>query len=503
MKITDKNKKEAIQLPKKKEPLSLPKMDPTISLPKPKRKKKWGLFVALGVLIVVLGGIGFVVFKGVQILQKIGLKIDSSSLSLTNKDPELEKDSTGKYTNFLIIGIDTRPTSGGLNTDTIMEVSYNYDTNNLVMISVPRDLSVEIGEGSGWYNKVNSVYAYAEQEEKGSGLKTLQSTVEEITGTEIQYYAMVNYDAFISIVDSVKGIDVNVPEAFTDTCYPADSSSDTGSHYTFCIDSYGWWKTVSFKTGVQTMDGKTALEYARSRHGIYTSGEAVLDYGRAAHQQQVLLALKNKVLSTDTLTSPKAIMNILASVSDNVKISSFTISDIQAALNLAKNFNDNGKSSSFVLDPETGNGQVVSNQNTYDENGEITAYLIGPKLGMGKYKGINEYVKLILAKPAFYSEAATIYVYNTGLGYQETYKQVQALKTQYPYTNIVFGGTLYSDKEGNYIYTHEDTGFISSLDEFATTLNITNKTKPDFITTNLNGEDVTILLGKTVTTTAQ
>lgn len=495
MKITDKNKKE---------PLSLPKMEPTISLPKPKRKKKWGLFVALGILVVVLGGVGFVVFKGVQVLQKIGLKIDSTSLSLSTKDPELQKDSTGKYTNFLIIGIDTRPTSGGLNTDTIMEVSYNYDTNSLVMVSIPRDLSVEIGEGSGWYNKVNSVYAYAEQAEEESGLKTLQSTVEKITGTEIQYYAMVNYDAFVSIVDSVGGIDVNVPESFTDTCYPADSSSDTGSHYTFCIDSYGWWKTVSFKTGVQTMDGKTALEYARSRHGTYASGEAVLDYGRAAHQQQVLLALKNKVLSTDTLTSPKAIMNILASVSDNVKISSFTISDIQAALNLAKNFNDNnGKSSSFVLDPEVGNGQVVSNQNTYDENGVVTAYLIGPKLGMGKYAGINEYIKLVLAKPTFYSEAATIYVYNIGLGYQETSKQVQALKTQYPYTNIVFGGTLYSDKEGNYIYTHEDTGFTASLDEFATTLSITNKTKPDFITTNLNGEDVTILLGKTVTTTAQ
>ena len=494
MKITDK-KNNIVELPKREPQVSLPKREAPVALPKP-RKKKWGILVIIGIVIVVLGGIGFLALKGVEAFKKIGLKIDSSSLSLTQKDPELKKDSTGKYTNFLVIGIDTRATSGGLNTDTIMEVSYNYDTNNLVMISVPRDLTVEIGEGSDWYNKINAVYAFGEQRKEGSGISELQKTVETVTGTEIQYYAMVNYEAFVSIIDAVGGIDVNVEDPFTDTCYPADKG-DTGSYVTCCVDSCGLWKTVSFKKGVQTMDGKTALEYSRSRHSSS-------DYARAARQQQVLLALKDKIISSETLTSPKAIMNIIASVADNVKLSEFTISDIQAALNLAKNFSqNNGKSYSFVLAPEAGNGQVVSNQNAYAADGTVTAYRIGPKLGLGKYTDINEYVSLVIKNPAFYADDATIYVYNTGLGSQDAYKEVQTLKTKYPYTAIVFGGNLYSDKEGTYIYSHDETKFSATVNELATSLSIENKTKPDFITTNLNGEDVTILLGKAINTTEQ
>jgi len=75
---------------------------------------------------------------------------------------------------------------------------------------------------------------------------------------------------------------------------------------------------------------------------------------------------------------------------------------------------------------------------------------------------------------------------------------VQELRTQYPYMSIVYKGTLYSDKEGTYIYTHTENEFTNTVNAFATTLSIENKTKPEFITTNLNGEDVTILLGKAV-----
>ena len=318
MKLTDVNTKN----------IELPKVATPLEISKPKRKKKWGLFVVLGILIIVLGGIGFVVFKGVQVFQKIGLKIDSSSLSLSNKQPELQRDSTGKYTNFLIIGIDTRPATGkGANTDTIMIASYNYDTNNMVMVSVPRDLYVEVPCYAGGYFKINAVYACAGQDQ--AGFQALEKKLKDVTGLEVQYYAMVDFDGVVKIVDAVGGIDINVTRAFTDICYPADSSSDAGSHFGFCIDSWGWWKTVSFKTGVQHMDGKTALEYARSRHGTYDDTlKGVLDYGRAAHQQAVVLALKDKVLSTSTLTSPKAIMNIFSSISSNLKISPF-VKDIR------------------------------------------------------------------------------------------------------------------------------------------------------------------------------
>ncbi len=454
---------------------------PKLQIEEPKKKKKWVIFLILGIVVVVLAGIIFGVSKGLAIFQKIGLKIDAGSFSLTNVEPELKKDSTGKYTNCLIIGIDTRGTSDGLNTDTIIMASYNYETSNVSMVSVPRDLTVEIGEGSGWYNKINAVYAFTKEGDDTAGLKELKRTVEELTGTEIQYYAMVNFDGFTQIVDAVGGVDINVENSFTDYSYPL------GTKY----------QTVSFKSGIQTMDGETALQYARSRHSN-DNGEGS-DFMRARRQQKVIMAVKDKILSTETLTSPKAVMGLISSVADNIKVSEFTISDIQAALNVAEDFNEkNGKTYSFVLDPSAANGQVVSNQNAYNADGTVSAYRIGPKLGLGKYADINEFVDLLMVKPAIYSENAKIYVYNTGLGNTEVTAKVKALKEQYPYMNIVNKGTLYSDKEGTYIYTHTENEFTATVDEFATTLNIENKTKPEFITNNLNGEDVTILLGKAI-----
>lgn len=449
-----------------------------------KKKKKWPTFVIIAIVLIVLGGIGFGIFKGLEISKKIGLKIDAGTLSLTNKEPDLKKDSTGKFTNFLIIGIDTRPIEGGANTDTIMEVSYNYDTNNITMISIPRDFNVEIGEGSKWFNKINAVYAFTKDGNDTAGLKELQRTVEEVTGTEIQYYAMVNFDAFTKIIDSVGGVDINVETSFTDYYYPATKGDPEGHNTCGPVGiGCGFWKVISFKAGIQHMDGTTALEYARSRH----SAQDGLDYGRAKRQQNVVMAVKDKILSTSTLTSPKAIMGLISSVADNIKVSEFTISDVQAGLNLAKAFNDkNGHTYSFILDPTVGNSQLILSDGT------------APKLGLGKYTDINEFVHLVLADPQLYNEKASVYVYNTGLGYQEAYKKVQTLREQYPYLNIVFKGTLYSDKEGDYIYSNVENEFATTVTKFATSLGIENKTKPEFITTSLGGGDVTILLGKAV-----
>lgn len=470
---------------------------------KPKRKK-WPLILILSLVVLILGVIGFGIFKGIQVFEKIGLKIDSTSLAINNKEPELQKDSTGKYTNFLIVGIDTRPDSGGLNTDTMMVVSYNYDTNNLVMISVPRDLTVDVGNGS--YNKINSVYYFGEAKEKGTGLKVLQDKISQVTGIDIQYYAMVNYDAFVDIIDAVGGVDINVEKSFKDVCYPS-TKGEKGSYLANCGEyAKSYWKTVSFAEGVQHMDGETALEFSRSRHGTYTdSGADVTDYGRAAHQQQVLLAIKDKVLSTSTLTSPKALMGIISSVADNIKISSFTISDIQAAINLAKKFNDdNGNSYSFVLSPDVAQGEVIANANLYDASGKIIkAYRIAPKLGIEKYSDVNKYVSLLIKEPALYNEDAKIYVYNTGLGAQNAYNKVQDLKAQYPFLNIVYKGALTTQTDGIYVYSHKENEFTQTVTDFSNYLQTTNITKPDTITTNLNNEDVTILLGKEITISNQ
>ena len=332
----------------------------------PKKKSNWPrilLFILVGIA---LGGIGYFLYKSSQISKELGFKFNIGEV-VTTKKPELKKDTTGRYTNVLFVGVDSRESSYISNTDTIMVGSYNHQTKDITMISIPRDFYVITNPQTKWVNRINTVYAAAENAQEGEGFPALISSVKDVTNLEIQYYAMVDFKAFTQIIDTVGGIDINVENSFTDYNY---------------LDS----TTVSFTAGPQTMDGETALKYARSRKSL-DNGEGT-DYARARRQQKVISALQEKILSTDTLSNPKTLIQILSSLSNNIKVSEFTQDDIVAALAVGKDMLQNGnKHYSFVLDPASGNSQLVEIKG--DPNVE---YTIGQKLGLGMYDDIHEYV---------------------------------------------------------------------------------------------------------------
>lgn len=447
-----------------------PTKSPTVD--KPKKEINTKKIILFSVIALVVCGIGFLAYKGYVLSKGIGFKFDSNSI-LNQETPELKKDSSGKFTNALIVGIDTRETGEEHSTDTIILLSYNHETNKALMLSIPRDFNVEIGEDSGWFSRINAVYANAEDKEEGSGLKELKKTVEKVTDLEIQYYGMVDLKGFTKIVDAVGGIDVNVENSFTDYLYPIGKS----------------YKTISFKAGPQTMDGTTALEYARSRHSQQNNEGS--DYARARRQQKVIVALKDKVLSSETLTNPRKILDIISSVTKNIKVSDFTLDDIEAGLNLAKKFDEeNGTVYSFVLDPTSGGYSLIEVKST-------EPYAIGPKDGYGVYTRIQEYIENIIAEPALYSEKPNLYVYDTGLGYKAAQETIKEMKIEYPYINITFNGTLFKDKEGVVVYSNTED-FPNSIDTVASYLKTESKTKPEYITSKVGNGGVTILLGKEI-----
>ena len=468
IKDTENNLKPMIE---KKRENTIPKREKVKMSPEKKQKLLKIALIAILSIFLCIGAFYF--YKGYILTKNMGLKISAENLFPDNKKPELKKDSTGKYTNALIVGIDTRENSKLLNTDTIVLLSYNYDTNEMLMLSIPRDFHVEIND-TNWYSRINSVYSNAEQLRENTGLKELSKTVEEITNQEIQYYAMVDYNAFLEIIDTVGGITVNVENSFTDYMYPSGIG----------------YQTVSFQAGPQEMDGETALKYSRSRHSM-DNGEGS-DYARARRQQKVIAAIQEKIISSETFTNPKTLMNIISSLANNIKVSEFTIDDIEAGLKLALKFkNENGQINSFVLDPTIGNNSLVETKVL-----ESGAYAIGPVLGFGIYDDIHSYMDLLIKDPLLYKENARILVYNTGLGHQEAYQKTLELQTKYPYLNIVFAGTLYSDKQGIDIYTqNEEEPKNHTVEILSDYLKADTKTKPEYVTTNLNGEDVTILLG--------
>jgi LCP family protein required for cell wall assembly len=443
----------------------------------PQSQKKRKRIIIITILLILFLGIGFLIYRGYLFSHNFGFRFQPVNL-LTKEKKELRKDSSGNFTNVLLVGIDTRENGGLLNTDTIILASYNYTTHNISLISIPRDFHVEVQEDVNWYARINSLYSTAEQKEEGLGIIELQKSVESLTGQEIQYYAMVDFKAFVEIIDAIGGIDVNVENSFTDYRYPLGSG----------------YQTVSFEAGPQTMDGETALKYSRSRHSTHNNEGT--DFARARRQQKVIIALRDKLLSSESLTSPKTLVGIFSSVAGNVRLSEFTTKDIEAALKLANQYEENeGKAFSFVLDPTAGNNSIVERKNL-----ESGAYAIGPTLGLGEYEDIKEYVRLIINSPEIYDENARILVYDTGAGFKDAQDMTEILKEELPYINILFSGTLYSDKEEVVVFSHQDEKETNNFSYTLTALSEVIKPdlveNPEYITTNLNGEDVTILLGK-------
>ena len=442
------------------------------------KKKRPFLTILFIFLVLIIGSGLYFGYKGYMTGKGIGLNLSPSDLIGKQKEPELKKDTTGVYTNILIVGIDTRTKLKTLNTDVIIVASYNHKTKDIVMVSIPRDFCTKVNPSKTSYGKINSAYSIYEAKEEGSGLEGLKGIVEEITGMEIQYYAMINFNGFVELIDAVGGLYINVENSFTDYKYPTE-------------EGYGT-QTISFKAGPQLMDGDTALKYARSRQS-QQNGEGS-DYARAKRQQKVIDAFIKKFLSTETLLNPNKLMSLLSSVQDNIKVSEFTIDDIQAGVNILKSVSSESSASSsysFVLDPTLGNYALIGSQPSCGE------YNIGPKEGLGKYTKIKEYTNLALNYPALYSENPAIYSYDTGLGYQNTKIKIDNLKTKFKYLNIKFQGTKFSDKEGLYIYSNTEGEFSESIEILGNYLKIENQSKPEYLTTTTGG-DISILFGKEI-----
>lgn len=206
----------------------------------------------------------------------------------------------GDRLNVLLLGVGGTGHDGPELTDTMIFASYKPSTSEVGMISIPRDLTVEI-PGYG-YRKINAVNALAEMQERDSGLQAAASTVETIFGQPVDYTIKVDFNGFEEIIDDLGGIDVYVDRSFEDGTYPVD-------------DGAGSVQTVSFTQGWTHMDGEMALQYARSRHG--TNGEGS-DFARAARQQKMLLAVKDRALSLNVLLNPAKLNNVISTIRKNV-----------------------------------------------------------------------------------------------------------------------------------------------------------------------------------------
>lgn len=186
-------------------------------------------------------------------------------------------------------------------TDSMILASVSLSNPKISLVSIPRDIWMDDMKA-----KINAAYYWGKQKQaNGGGLALAKSEVEEIIGEPINYAMILDLGAFKDVVDAIGGIQVNVQTAFTDNEYPV-----AGHEADPCFSCR--YQTVSFKAGVQTMDGNTAQIFVRSRHGDNGEGD---DLHREARQQLVIQAILKKVLTPQILISPSKI-NLLLQIAN-------------------------------------------------------------------------------------------------------------------------------------------------------------------------------------------
>ncbi len=318
----------------------------------------------------------FVVILGFLIALAIFLSTFSSTSTVVSFNWLNPLRSTDNKVNILFLGTAGSIHDGADLTDTIMVASYNLKTNQAYLISIPRDLWLPALK-----SKANAVYQMGLSQENGLGLS--KTVMGNILGLPIHYALRIDFRGFVQAVDQLGGLDLVVDNSFDDYNYPitgkekdlcgytekemdfsqeeakalnidpgkrkvfispegkiaTDSAQeDKGAKYFSCR-----YEHLSFKQGIQYMNGETALKFVRSRHG--TRGEGS-DFARSKRQEKVLQAVRDKILSVDTLFN-------IPKISELIKTSGRSIdTDIQPkdGLELYKLSKKMDQTHSFVLD---------------------------------------------------------------------------------------------------------------------------------------------------------
>lgn len=176
--------------------------------------------------------------------------------------------------NILVLGIDQRADEGGPSrSDSMILAGINANTGQAAVLSIPRDLWVDIN-GVGEQRINTALFFGYEADDPTAGPRLAVQTVASHFDAAVDRYLVLDFQTFVRLIDALGGVEVNVPQPITDTEYPTPDYGVT---------------TIHFDAGPQTLDGEQALIYVRTRH-------ADDDFGRSERQQQVMQAIAAKLV---------------------------------------------------------------------------------------------------------------------------------------------------------------------------------------------------------------
>lgn len=362
-----------------------------------RRATKRTALIAVAILLIGGGWFGWKVYQNTS---KVFGNDNPLQMLSAFKPVPLKGEKTG-HVNILLAGnsADRSDGGGGNLTDSVMVVSINTKTNEAFMLSIPRDLWVDIpGIGGSKINAANTVTNFKENGYATGGMGMLQKVVSDNFGIDLHYYALVNYTAFKQAVDTVGGIDVQIKSEDPRGIYDPSFRPHEGG-------------PLKLANGTNHLDGQTALNLARARGDPFNGvagayGFPQSDFSRTEHQRQMMMALREKGMNMKVLSNPTKLGSLMDAVGNNIA-TDFKVNELVSLYHLAKKIN-----SSHIQSLSLNNAEGRNLLSNYMAPSGQSA--LAPAAGVTDFSAIQAYVhKAINATPVT-KEAAKVNVLNGG-----------------------------------------------------------------------------------------
>ncbi|WP_212992331.1 LCP family protein [Actinoplanes auranticolor] len=300
---------------------------------KGKRKPRWGRIAAVAAAVLVVGAL----IAGVSLYGYAdGLNDD---LKRTNAFEDITKGRPAKTVdgalNILLVGSDSRDPDASKDdtnqwrADTLIVMHIPADHKSAQLVSIPRDLWVQIPSGnsaecsSGSRAKINAAFAFG-------GLPRAVRTVECMTDVHLDHVLAIDFGGFKEVTDALGGVDLKVEQSITSIHKPYRK----------------------FKKGTMHMNGAEALDWIRQRKQFARG-----DFARMQHQQDFLKALMDKAASTGTLSNPGKLNDFLKATTSAITADQdFSLTDMALQFRSLR-----GENLTFITSPNLGS-QTISGQ---------------------------------------------------------------------------------------------------------------------------------------------
>lgn len=300
--------------------------------------------------------------------------------------PIIRRLKENQRVNVLLLGFGGPGHDGGYLTDTLQVMSFDPKTGGVTLISVPRDLWIQLpqyeGRG-GYWGRINEAYTIGMGQvdrndlnipysKHDAGGQLAMKAVSQVLGIPMDYWISLDFVGFKRFIDAIGGVNINVERAFTDTEYPNNDDAAVDPSY----------RTVHFDAGLQHMDGETAITFARSRH----APEDGSDFGRARRQQLLMSAVKDQIVSVETI--PK-LFGILDALEGHIRMS-FSFTEAKDLLGWGQE--QAATKRQFAIS----SGVIDSNRLLSGATSSGGASILLPRAGQGNYRDIQSWASNLL-----------------------------------------------------------------------------------------------------------